>query len=152
MGTTIADVVVEVMFTRTGIVEKPVGTLALVMVFVWSVDSVLDSDFAKNGGSGKSARPLELVVISLTGTTEKPVGIFTPVMVFVSEADSVSDPYCDFLDSDWVLENGDGSGMDTRALELVVVFLTGKTEKIGSSKFVLLFVCTLDSVLDPSCD
>jgi hypothetical protein len=102
MGTKTPGVLVEVLLTGTMIVSKPVGLLALVMVFVRSADSVLDADFGENGGSDKTTRALELVVVFLTGKTEKAGGISTLVTV-----------------------------LDPRALELVVVFLMGKTEKGG---------------------
>lgn len=45
--------------------------LALVVVSIWSADSVLDPDLGTKDGSGKITRRLELVAVSLTGTTEK---------------------------------------------------------------------------------
>jgi hypothetical protein len=72
---------VEVVLAGTGMVEKPVGMATLVMVSVWSADSVLDPEWWwKKGGSEKIWWRLELVAVFLAGTMEKP----KPVEVFLT--------------------------------------------------------------------
>ena len=104
MGTKTPEEEVEVVLTGTRIVSKPVGLLTLVMVLVRSADSVLDADFGENGGSDKTTRSLELVVVFLMGKTEKGGGISMLVTVL--------DPSCDFSIFDWDLENGAGRDAD----------------------------------------
>ena len=104
MGTKTPEEEVEVVLTGTRIVSKPVGLLTLVMVLVRSADSVLDADFGENGGSDKTTRALELVVVFLMGKTEKGGGISMLVTVL--------DPSCDFSIFDWDLENGAGRDAD----------------------------------------
>lgn len=133
MGTKTPEEEVEVVLTGTRIVSKPVGLLTLVMVLVRSADSVLDADFGENGGSDKTTRALELVVVFLTGRTEKAGGISTLVTVLdpralelvvvflmgttekgggISMLVTVLDPSCDFSIFDWDLENGAGRDAD----------------------------------------
>jgi hypothetical protein len=61
----------EVALAGTGMVEKAVGMATLVMVSVWSADSVLDPEWWWKCGSENLWRRLELVEVSLAGTTEK---------------------------------------------------------------------------------
>jgi hypothetical protein len=146
----------EVVLAGTGMVEKAVGTATLVMVSVWSADSVLDLEWWKKGGGEKIWWRLELVAVFLAGTMEKP----KPVEVFLTgtmkkpelvvaflmgtmEKGSLTlvvvlDSSCDSSDSDWDLENGAGSD----------AVLTGTVEKPVGVQIMRVSVTVATAILE----